>query len=172
MEINIDLDKDVYDKLCMALKLNNEDINEAVDKCIRGYIAKTFEKISQEINPKISAEKNKEEKDYYGKAIQRIPVWALKPNQYNHKIIKAYFKAMDIDGEATLSRMESLCSDKGHSELYVPTFKNNYAQMKLDAAKTHGKVFEDDGNVVWLWSEVKDIVLQYKTSFYSDSAEQ
>ena len=44
--------------------------------------------------------------------------------------------------------------------------------MKLDAAKTHGKVFEDDGNVVWLWSEVKDIVLQYKTSFYSDSVEQ
>ena len=129
MEINIDLDKDVYDKLCMALKLNNEDINEAVDKCIRGYIAKTFEKISQEINPKISAEKNKDEKDYYGKAIRRIPVWALKPNQYNHKIIKAYFKAMDIDGEATLSRMESLCSDKGHSELYVPTFKNNYAQI-------------------------------------------
>ena len=85
MEINIDLDQDVYDKLCMALKLNNEDINDAVDKCIRGYIAKTFEKISQEINPKISAVKNKEEKDYYGKAIQRIPVWALKPNQYNHK---------------------------------------------------------------------------------------
>ena len=25
MEINIDLDKDVYDKFCMALKLNNEE---------------------------------------------------------------------------------------------------------------------------------------------------
>jgi hypothetical protein len=33
-------------------------------------------------NPK---KKSDEPKDYYGKAAQRIPVWALKPNQYNIK---------------------------------------------------------------------------------------
>ena len=62
--------------------------------------------------------------------------------------------------------MERLCSDKEHPELYVPTFRNNYSQMKLDGPKSLGKVFEDDGNRVWIWSEVEDTLLQYKASFY------
>ena len=47
-----------------------------------------------------------------------------------------------------MSMMERLCSDKEHPELYVPTFKNNYSQMKIDGPKSHGKVFEDDGERV------------------------
>lgn len=65
-------------------------------------------------------------KNFTGKTIQRIPVWVLKPTQYNHKIIRAYFEAVDIAEEATLPMMERLCSDKEHQELYVPTFRNNY----------------------------------------------
>ena len=68
--------------------------------------------------------------------------------------------------EATLTMMERLCSDKDHPELYVPTFKNNYSQMKIDGPKSHGKVFEDDGERVWIWSEVETVLLQYKNSFY------
>ena len=41
--------------------------------------------------------------------------------------------------------MKKLRSDKDHPELYVPTFKNNYLQMKIDGPKSHGKIFEDDG---------------------------
>ena len=44
----------------------------------------------------------------------------------------------------TISMMEQLCSDKEHSELYVPTFKNNYSQIKIDGRKSHGKVFFAD----------------------------
>lgn len=33
---------------------------------------------------------------------------------------------------------------------YGLTFRNNYAQMKIDGPKSHGKVFEDDGERVWL----------------------
>ena len=127
--------------------------------------AKTFERASQEYNPKTATRSN-DSKDYYGKAIQRIPVWALKPSQYNHKIIRAYFEAVDIAGEATLTMMERLCSDKDHPELYVPTFRNNYSQMKIDGPKSHGKVFEDDGERVWIWSEVETVLLQNKNSFY------
>ena len=104
-------------------------------------------------------------KDYYGKAIQRIPVWALKPNQYNHKIIRAFFEAEDADGEVHLSTMEKLCSDKERSELYVPTFRNNYAQMKIDGPKSHGKVFEDDGDRVWIWKEAEEVLRSHKNSF-------
>ena len=133
---------------------------------MRWYIAKTFEKASQEYNSRTATKQSDENKNFTGKTIQRIPVWVLKPTQYNHKIIRAYFEAVDIAEEATLSMMERLCSDKEHQELYVPTFRNNYSQMKLDGPKSHGKVFEDDGNRVWIWSEVEETLFQYKASFY------
>ena len=30
----------------------------------------------------------------------------------------------------------------------MPTFRNNYAQMKIDGPKSHGKDFKDDGDRV------------------------
>lgn len=89
----------------------------------------------------------------------------MKPNQYNHKIIGAYFKCLQITGSVTIDDMEHLCSDKNNQELYVQTFKNNYSQMKLDGPKSHGKVFEDDGKTVAIWHEVEDILIKYKSSF-------
>lgn len=168
MEKNVTftVDADVYEKFCMALNLTAETQNEAAENCMRWYIAKTFEKASQTYNPRTVSKQNEDNKDFTGKAIQRIPVWALKPTQYNHKIIRAYFEAEDIAGDVTLSMMERLCSDKEHPELYVPTFRNNYSQMKLDGPKSHGKVFEDDGERVWIWSEVETVLMQYKSSFY------
>ena len=46
----------------------------------------------------------------------------------------------------------------------MPTFKNNYSQMKSDGPKSHGKVFED-GETVTIWHEVEDIIMEYKSSF-------
>lgn len=148
------------------MNLIKESENEAIETCMKWYIAKVFEKVSQEYNPKRTAKKASDESDsYYGKASQRIPVWALKPNQYNHKIIKAYFMAVENTGQATVSMMEKLCSDKDNPELYVPTFRNNFSQMKLDGPKSHGKVFEDDGETVTIWHEVEDTLMKYKSSF-------
>ena len=100
----------------------------------RWYIAQTFGNVWKEYTPRATRTIDSNEKDFYGKALQRIPMWALKPSQYNHKIIKAYFMAEHIAGEATLLMMERLCSDKERPDLYVPTFKNNYSQMKLDGS--------------------------------------
>lgn len=50
-------------------------------------------------------------------------------------------------------------------ELYVPKFRNNLAQMKIDGAKTYGKVFEDDGNEIKIWSEVEAVLMEYKSDF-------
>lgn len=167
-DISLNIDSDVYEKFCLALSLTKESEEEAIENCMRSYIARTFEKASQAYNPKTVAKQSEDAtKDFYGKALNRIPVWALKPDQYNHKIIKAYFTAVNITGTATISMMERLCSEKEHPELYVPTFKNNYSQMKLDGPKSHGKVFEDNGDEVWIWSEVEDVLMKYKTSFYN-----
>ena len=159
--VTFELDEDLYEKSSLALNLEKEDEKETLEKLIRNYILKT----NKSFKPKnISGNIN----SYYGKAENRIPKWALKPEQYNHKIIKAYFTAVDIAGEASITMMERLCSDKEHSELYVPNFKSNYSQMKIDGPKSHGKIFEDNGDKVWIWNEIKDTLFRYKGSFYNE----
>ncbi len=167
-KINFFIDEDVYEKFYLAMNLTKDSENDAIETCMKWYIAKTFEKASQDYNPKAVAKKTADESsDYYGKAIQRIPVWALKPTQYNHKINRAYFEAVAATGSATIDAREHLCRDKSVLKLYVPTFKNNYSHMKLDGSKSHGKVFEDDGDIVYIWSEVEDTLTKYKTSIYN-----
>ena len=101
------VDSDIYEKFCLALNLTNESENVAIETCMRWYIAKSFEKASQEYNPKAASRAN-ESKDYYGKAIQRIPIWSLKtysvqPQNYQSILQgsrycrRSYF---DNDGEA------------------------------------------------------------------------
>lgn len=165
-EITIVVDKDVYDKFCIALQLAGEEEDFVIENGMRSYITRTFDRISKKYNPSpVNEPAGDPNKDYYGKAIQRIPVWALKPNQYNHKIIRAFFEAEASTGQADLNTMELLCSNKDRSDLYVPTFKNNYAQMKIDGPKSHGKVFEDDGERVWIWKEVEEILRKNRDSF-------
>lgn len=168
--INVSVDSDIYEKFTMALTLNKEDEAHAVEHCLKWYIAKSFEKASQEYNPH-SKKKTIEEivASFHGKANKRIPVWALRPEQYNHKIIKAYFKAHDQIKEVTVTDIQALCSNEHMPDLYVPTFKNNYNQMKIDAVKSHGKVFEEDDNgVVTIWDEVKDTLMKYKEFFIEE----
>lgn len=164
--ITFTVDADVYEKFCIALNLTNETEDAAAEKCLRWYITKTFEKASQTYNPRTIIRQTQDgNRDFYGKANQRIPVWAVKPNQYNHKILRAYFKAKTTTDNVTIDTMELLCSDTSNPELYVPTFKNNYSQMKLDGPKSHGKVFEDDGQTVHIWHEIKDTLMRYKSNF-------
>lgn len=170
-DITFTVDSDLYEKFNVALRLSEESFAEAVNTSFRWYIAQVFEKVSKEYYPKVTKQVD-ENRSFYGKALQRIPMWALKPNQYNHKIIKAYFMSIDITGEATLIMMERLCSDKNCPDLYVPTFRNNYSQMKLDSPKSHGKVFEDDGEHVWIWDGVIETLMQYKDSFMPERSKQ
>ena len=92
-------------------------------------------------------------------------MWANRPEQYCHKIIRGFFLCQKLHGQVVLQELEELCSREEVPELYVPTFRNNYAQMKIDGAKTYGKVFEDDGKVVSIWSEVRETLLEYKSQF-------
>lgn len=164
--ITISIDEDIYEKFLLAMKLTNDSEEVAIENCMRWYIAKTFEKASQVYNPKSLAKATEDHnRDFYGKAIQRIPLWAMKSDQYNHKIIRSYFKCLQATGRAIVGDMERLCSDRDVPELYVPTFRNNYSQMKFDGSKSHGKVFEDDGEKVMIWHEVEDILMKYKSSF-------
>lgn len=59
--VSIDQDVYVYEKFCLAMNLTKDLENDAIETCMRWYIAKTFEKASQDYNPKLVARKTADE---------------------------------------------------------------------------------------------------------------
>jgi hypothetical protein len=95
--------------------------------------------------------------------LDRIQMWANKPNQYNHKIIRAYLE-LSKKGDVDLNKLERKCSDKNHRpELFVPRFKGNFASMKTDKGNAHGKVFYEIGNYVYVYPEALTKIKNYFT---------
>ncbi len=114
--------------------------------------------------------RNNNKSDYfYKKAINLIPTWAQSPNQYNHRIIRAYFKAYHrFDEPPTKDMIIEICnSDKS---CYVDNFQATYSSLKVDGPTTNGKVFIDDGIYVQIWEEVEDVLLKYEHYFYNTKA--
>lgn len=100
----------------------------------------------------------------YGKALSRISKWANNPYQLNSTIIWSYFKAEALYGSATIEKMQKLCQkERGMPE---KQFKSHYASLKTDAGNSDGKIFEDNGYDVWIWSTAKDTLIKYKSAFY------
>lgn len=93
-EISFTIDSDVYEKLTMALQLSGEGQETVLENCVKSYTAKTFGAISEEYSP--DKKKSVADRDYTGKAIQRIPAWSAKPNQNNHKIIRAFLQLRSL----------------------------------------------------------------------------
>lgn len=166
IEVKILINKDIYDIFQIVLRRSNHNEKDIIENYMLAYMSKQMEQMKSENKNEIFVPKTLfSNTNYHGKANDRIPLWAHKPNQYNHKIIKAYFKLLASSSDVTIYNMELLCSDENTPEMYVPKFKENYASMKYDGAKSHGKVFEDDGRNVKIWSEVESTLLKYKTYF-------
>ena len=164
----ITVDPDIQEKFEMALKLTGEEKNNVFDSFMRSYIAQSFSKVAGNYTPNKHESVNKAgEQAYFGKALDRIPKWANKPHQINHKILRAYLQLLQETPYVTRFALAHRCSDSSnHADVYVPTFESNYAQMKFDGSNSHGKVFEEDanGNIV-LWSYVHDMVMAFADQF-------
>ena len=105
---------------------------------------------------------------FYKKALKKIPMWAQKPYQDNHKIIRAYFKAYHrFDEPPTKYMMQEICSNYDDKECFVSNFQATYASLKADGPTTNGKLFIDDGTYVQIWEEVEDVLLKYEKYFYN-----
>ena len=65
--------------------------------------------------------------------------------------------ALEHDGGVEYHELERYCED----ELGVPTFYPAFAQMKTDAANSHGKVFYVKGMQVRMWSQARAEVDKY-----------
>ena len=102
----------------------------------------------------------------WGKAIHRIPRWARNPQQNNHKILKAFLELQRELGRVSIDALRRRCSDPvQHPDTYVPHFDNNYAQMKFDNGKSHGKVFEESNGYVTIWDRISDTLQRYRDYF-------
>ena len=100
------------------------------------------------------------------KAIRRIPDWAVAPNQINHRIIRAFLQLQKERGFVCRPELEARCQDpEGHADVYVRDFRGNFASMKTDAGKSHGKVFRDDGYNIKICPEVLATLEQYRSLF-------
>ena len=164
--INFTINEDIYETFCLAVNLTKEDQKRAIENSLKWYIATTFEKIYKEYQPQKKYPKdNNGNKRFFATARKKIPSWAVHPEQYCHKILRGFFLCKKQHGLVLLDMLEEICSKEEIPELYVPTFRNNYYQMKFDGAKTYGKVFEDDGTTVKIWCEIENILEEYKVYF-------
>lgn len=105
---------------------------------------------------------------YYKKALHKISGWAQSPWQQNHKLIKSYFKAYHMFEEPPTKKMlQQISGDASNQEFYVRDFVGTYNSLRADGVRTNGKVFEDDGERVQIWEEIKDELLKYEKYFYN-----
>jgi hypothetical protein len=80
----------------------------------------------------------------------RIELWAKRPHQVNHQIIKA-FLLLEEDGSVEFSRLRDYCTQ----QLHISKFAGNFTGMKTDAGNAHGKVFFEDGSRVRVWEPAR-----------------
>jgi hypothetical protein len=53
----------------------------------------------------------RDEDGNYAKANRKIPLWAHKPTQNNHRIIKAFFEIEEEKGSVTVEELAERCSN-------------------------------------------------------------
>ncbi|QOY35354.1 hypothetical protein AWH56_022110 [Anaerobacillus isosaccharinicus] len=94
------------------------------------------------------------------------PKWAVKPDQYNHKIVRSYFQIEREIGSVPLEILKRRCSDEvNHRSTYVRDFRGNFNSMKMDNHNSHGKVFEVNNGMDIIWDYAKDRLMEYKEYF-------
>jgi hypothetical protein len=155
---------DVIEKFNLALALNKEDADGVMERLMAQYISESFSQASQSFR-RVGKPSPPRTVDT-GKALNRIPKWAARPDQYNHKIIRAFFQVEKELGYVTFIALEKRCGDEvKYPTTYVRDFRGNFNQMKIDAPKSHGKVFEVNNEMVELWDYTKGTLLEYKDYF-------
>jgi hypothetical protein len=96
-------------------------------------------------------------KDTFSK-LGRIRLWSNNPNQYNHRIIRAYLDIAKIRN-VTIENLKASCRDR--YKMTPSSFNSNFASMKTDNGNSHGKVFYEENGYVKVYSKVLDEINKY-----------
>lgn len=178
--LNVVVDPELLEKFKLALMLNKEKEESAINSMIKRYITESFSNATKEIfSDKETDLKNKylkESRHYvdhlyptspkYGKANRKIPIWAHREYQNNHKIIKAFFQIKSEEKMVSVDDLKKRCTNQ---ELYPDTFcydfDGNFAAMKSDSSNSHGKVFIVENSQVKIWGVIADVLESYRIYF-------
>lgn len=171
---NVILDSELLEKFKLALILKKENEEIAIENMIKKYIMESFLNVTKEMNS-IKNEKS-EDKYYgnhldpnspkYGKANKKIPIWAYRKYQNNHKIIKAFFQIENEEGIVSLDELKKRCTNRAqYPDTFCSDFAGNFAAMKSDSSNSHGKVFIVENNQVKTWEVIADVLKSYKKYF-------
>lgn len=170
-ELKVNLDAALCKRFEMALQLNGESKENVVAALVKSYVVRVFAQEAAQYEDTSPANLGQATDGLYGKALHRIPKWAKKTTQINHKIIRAYLQLAQ-NGVVTHGMLAEYCSNRNNVDVYVPTFHSNFAQMKFDGEKSHGKVFEvSEKGEVTIWNHVASCIEEYKKYFLYHSTD-
>ena len=85
--------------------------------------------------------------------LHRVEMWAARPTQDNHRIIRAFLK-LETAGEVTRDALREKCE----VGLGMMKFDAKYPQLKTDAGNSYDKVFFEEGGFVRMWPVVREEV--------------
>lgn len=171
---NVILDSELLEKFKLALILNKEQEETAIENMIKKYVTESFLNATKEID---SVKEEKLDVTYYGnhldpkspkygKANKKIPIWAHRKYQNNHKIIKAFFQIESEEGVVRLDELRKRCTNQvQYPDTFCSDFAGNFAAMKSDSSNSHGKVFIVENSQVKIWEVVADVLKSYKKYF-------
>lgn len=153
----------INDKIkCDISAIEKEILNAhvPVEKIFK-FLCRSCHKAYDKNKPKQQFKKHPKPDNFDGNftKINRIQLWAKRPNQVNHKIIKAFLE-LENKGDVHLHDLRETCSSKD-SRYLVDKFDENYASMKSDAGNSHGNVFYDDKGIVFIHSRVRDEIKRH-----------
>jgi len=104
------------------------------------------------ITKNINKLENTNENDLeFNKIQNKLPNWLRNKNQYNSKILYAFMRLYEKNEKVSYEALKN--------ETNIETFKSNFDQMKNFGKQNHGKIFEQRGDYVYLWENVKELVL-------------
>ena len=78
----------------------------------------------------------------------------------NSRILLAYL-ALKRNGYSEIT--ESQLRD----EVNDPSFTSNFNQMKIIADRNHGKIFNQSGEIITIWSPIETIVNEFERAVFS-----
>lgn len=94
------------------------------------------------------------------KVARRLKLWAKRQDQMNSRILVAY---LDLKRNGHAEITESQLRD----EVNDPAFSSNFNQMKIIADRNHGKIFDQNGEIITIWPPIETIVNEFECTVFS-----
>lgn len=160
MEITFTINDDLYRRFAAACILSGKDQSMIICEKIEEFASSTFANEVSGLH--VTTPKVEQAFDAKSKVLTRIPLWAKRPEQHNHKILQAFF-ATESEGMTTRDRMREFFIQAASGTGWQ--FDNNFASMRTNEGNSHGRVFACFNDIVTLTEEASGIAYKYRDHF-------